>query len=147
MNGLELLEKHPHTTEVIRTWFLERMIESLNDENVPDDFKNFMREQGVEINKLATMIDANPRMLLDVFDENDIIIETSLYPNGEFTIKIGNQATTNSWKTRKEAETFAIEAAFQMLEDKIGEERMTVIAQNGNTGEHYDQETPEEEEK
>jgi hypothetical protein len=123
------------------------MIESLNDENVPDDFKNFMREQGVEINKLATMIDANPRMLLDVFDENKIFIEIFMFPDDTFTCKISNGATTQSWKTRKEAETFAIEAAFQMLEDKLGEERMTIIAQNGNTGEHYDQETPEEEEK
>jgi hypothetical protein len=119
MNGLELLENHPHTAVVVRAWFLEQMIESLKDENVPDDFKNFMRDQGIENDKLAVMIDVNPRMLFDVFDENEIVIETSLYPNGEFTIKIGNQATTNSWKTRKEAELFAIDAAFEMLENKL----------------------------
>lgn len=119
MTGLELLEKHPYTAEVVKAWFVEKMIESLKTEDVPDDFKNFMREQGVEYDKLAVMIDANPRMLLDVFDDNDVVIETSLYPNGEFTIKIGNQATTNSWKTRKEAELFAIDAAFDILEDKL----------------------------
>lgn len=119
MNGLELLENHPHTAVVVRAWFLEQMIESLKDENVPDDFKNFMRDQGIENDKLAVMMDVNPRMLFDVFDENEIVIETSLYPNGEFTIKIGNQATTNSWKTRKEAELFAIDAAFEMLENKL----------------------------
>jgi hypothetical protein len=96
-----------------------KMIESLKDENVPDEFKDYMREQGIDNDKLGTMIDLNPRMLLDVFDANDIIIETSLYPNGEFTIKIGNQATTNSWKTRKEAELFAIDAAFDILENKL----------------------------
>jgi hypothetical protein len=58
-------------------------------------------------------------MLFDVFDDHNIIIETSLYPNGEFTIKIGNQATTNSWKTRREAELFAVEAAFEILENKL----------------------------
>lgn len=140
LTGLELLEKHPHTAEVVKAWFVEKMIESLKTEDVPDDFKNFMREQGVEYDKLAVMIDANPRMLLDVFDENDIVIETSLYPNGEFTIKIGNGATTNSWKTRKEAELFAVETAFEILEEKLKEERMTIIAQNGNTGEHYEEE-------
>lgn len=139
MTGLELLEKHPYTAEVVKAWFVEKMIESLKTEDVPDDFKNFMREQGVEYDKLAVMIDANPRMLLDVFDDNDVVIETSLYPNGEFTIKIGNQATTNSWKTRKEAELFAIDAAFEMLEDKLSEERMKIIGQNGNTGEHYEE--------
>lgn len=119
MSGLELLEKHPRSGEVIRAWFLKQMFESFNDKDVPDEFKNFMREQGVDNDKVAKMIDINPRMLLDVFDENDVVIETSLYPNGEFTIKIGNQATTNSWKTRKEAELFAIDAAFDILEDKL----------------------------
>jgi len=119
MKGLELLEKNPLSAEIVRAWFMERMIESFKDENVPDEFKDFMREQGIDNDKLGTMIDVNPRMLLDVFDANDIIIETSLYPNGEFTIKIGNQATTNSWKTRKEAEIFAIDAAFDILENKL----------------------------
>jgi hypothetical protein len=119
MSGLELLEKHPRSGEVIRAWFLKQMFESFNDQDVPDEFKDFMREQGVENDKVGKMIDINPRMLLDVFDDNDIVIETSLYPNGEFTIKIGNQATTNSWKTRKEAELFAIDAAFDILENKL----------------------------
>lgn len=119
MKALELLEKHPESAEIVRAWFMGKMIESLKDENVPDEFKDYMREQGIDNDKLGTMIDLNPRMLLDVFDANDIIIETSLYPNGEFTIKIGNQATTNSWKTRKEAELFAIEAAFEILENKL----------------------------
>jgi hypothetical protein len=119
MKGIDLLNKHTASAEVIRAWFLEKMIESLQTSDVPDDFKNMMRETGIEDDKLAIMIDANPRMLLDVFDDNDIIIENSLYPDGTFTIKIGNQATTQSWKTRKEAELFAIEAAFEILENKL----------------------------
>ena len=119
MSGLELLEKHPYATEVIRTWFLEKMIESLNDQSVPDEFKDFMRGQGIDNERLSTMIDANPRMLFDVFDENDLFIEIFMYPDVTFTCKIGNEATTNSWKTRKEAEMFAIEAAFEMLENQL----------------------------
>jgi hypothetical protein len=119
MKGIDLLQKHTASAVVIRAWFLEKMIESLQTSDVPDDFKNMMRETGIEDDKLAIMIDANPRMLLDVFDDNDIIIENSLYPDGTFTIKIGNQATTKSWKTRKEAEAFAIEAAFEILENKL----------------------------
>jgi hypothetical protein len=119
MSGLELLEKHPYATEVIRTWFLEKMIESLNDQSVPDEFKDFMRGQGIDNERLSTMIDANPRMLFDVFDENDLFIEIFMYPDVTFTCKIGNEATTNSWKTRKEAEMFAIEAAFDILENQL----------------------------
>lgn len=139
MKAIELLEKYPLTTEVVRDWFIRKMVESVNEDNdVPEDFKNFMIEQGVPNDRLCIFIDANPRSLFDVFDENDVVIETSLYPNSEFTIKIGNQATTNSWKTRKEAEAFAVEAAFEILEETLAEERMKIISQNGNTGEHYE---------
>jgi hypothetical protein len=119
MKGIDLLQKHTASAVVIRAWFLEKMIESLQTSDVPDDFKNMMRETGIEDDKLAIMIDANPRMLLDVFDDNNIIIENFLYPDGTFTIKIGNQATTQSWKTRKESELFAIDAAFEILENKL----------------------------
>jgi UPF0288 family protein (methanogenesis marker protein 3) len=120
MKGLELLETYPLSAEVVRASFMQKMIQSVKgDDEVPEDFKNFMIEQGIENDKMAIMIDANPRMLFDVFDENDIVIETLLYPSKEFTIKIGDQATTNSWKTRKEAELFAIDAAFEMLENQL----------------------------
>jgi len=119
MKGLELIQKYPLAAKVIKDWFLERMITSLNDESIDQDFKDYILEQGLENEKMAILIDANPRMLFDVFDENDIVIETLLYPSKEFTVIIGRQATTNSWKTRKEAELFAIEAAFEILENKL----------------------------
>jgi hypothetical protein len=119
MKTRELLEMHPLTTEVIRTWFFDQMVASFDDETVPEEFKEMMKQEGVTNERLATLIDVQPRTLFDVFDANDIIIETLLYPSREFTIKIGNEATTNSWKTRKEAELFAIEAAFNLLEERL----------------------------
>lgn len=120
MKAIELLEKHPLSTELVRNWFMQKMIESVKGDNeVPEDFKNFMLEQGIENDKIAIMIDGNPRILFDVFDDNDIVIETLLYPSKEFTVIIGRQATTNSWKTRKEAEAFAIEVAFDILENQL----------------------------
>jgi len=119
MTGLELLEKYPLAKKVVKDWFMRTMLESFKDENVPEEFKQFMLEEGVEDDKVGKLIDVNVRILFDVFDENGIVIETSLYPNGEFTIKIGNEATTKSWKTRKEAEHFGVEAAFEILENKL----------------------------
>lgn len=138
MKAIELLEKYPLTTEVVRDWFITRMMESINeDSDVPEDFKKFMIDQGVPNDRLCVFIDANPRSLFDVFDDNDLFIEIFMYPDVTFTCKIGNEATTNSWKTRKEAEIFAIEAAFEMLENKLkpvledGESDVTVT-DNGN---------------
>lgn len=119
MSALQILKKNPESAKLVINWFFDKMIESLKDDSINEEFRNFMREQALDDKKMSVMIDSNPRMLFDVFDVNDIIIETSLYPNGEFTIKIGNEATTKSWKTRKEAELFAIEAAFEILENKL----------------------------
>ena len=130
MKTSELLEKHPLATEVVRTWFFNEMVKSFADENVPEEFKEMMKQEGVTNERLATLIDVQPRTLFDVFDENSIVIETSLYPNGEFTIKIGNQATTNSWKTRKEAEIFAVEAAFELLEERLKPIELPALEEN-----------------
>lgn len=119
MSGIEVLEKHPLAAKVVKDYLLEKMLESFKDETVPEEFKEMMRKEGVENDKVAALIDANPRFLFDVFDDNEIVVETHLYPNNEFTIKIGNQATTNSWKTRKEADAFAVETAFELLENKL----------------------------
>ena len=139
MSGIELLEKYPLAAKVVNEWVTKQMLESFKDESVPEEFKHYMLQQGVDNDKLAVMIDAQPRFLFDVFDENDIIIQILLEKDNTFSHKILSVVTTNSWKTRRESEKHAIEAAFDILEEKLGEERMKVIAQNGNTGEHYDE--------
>jgi hypothetical protein len=122
MKGIDLLQKHTASAVVIRAWFLEKMIESLQTSDVPDEFKNMMRETGIEDDKLAIMIDANPRMLLDVFDDNNIYLNIfrvknifmwSLYDIEEQILD------GRVFNTRKETELSAIEAAFEILENKL----------------------------
>ena len=137
MKGLEILQKYPHSADVVRKWLFNRMVESMQDDSVPEDFKEAMMNEAVTNERLAVFIDTNPRMLFDVFDENDLFIEIFMYPDVTFTCKIGNEATTNSWKTRKDAEAFAIEAAFEMLENKLkpvseDEHFDTASGDNGN---------------
>lgn len=142
MKGIDLLNKYTASAEIIREWFLEKMIESLQTTDVPDDFKNMMKQTGIENDKLAIMIDSNPRMLFDVFDDNEIYLNI-------FTVKnifmwsfydIEEQILDGRvFNTRKEAELLAIEKAFEILEERLGEKRMNIIGQNGNTGEHYDE--------
>lgn len=119
MTGLEIIEKYPLSIEIIREWYKQKMLEALVDKSVSEEFAKYMVEQGVPEELLISTIEENPRMLFDIFDANDIIVETFLYPHGEFTIKIGNQATTQSWKTRKEAEAFAVVAALDILEHTL----------------------------
>lgn len=129
MKGLDLLEKYPASAKVIKDWFLQSMIDSFKDDTVPEEFKQFMLEQGIEDDKVGTLIDVNPRMLLDVFDEHDIIIYFMIFssPQGvkfSAAIHTGNDEVKpnpigKQCNTRKEAELFAIEAAFELLENKL----------------------------
>ena len=140
MQGLQVLEKYPLSKKVIKDWFMKSMLESFKNEEVPEDFKQFMLEQGIEDDKVAKLIDVNVRILFDVFDENDIYLNISRIKNIFMWSLHENQfLDTRIFNSRKEAEHAAIEAAFEILENKLQEERMNIIAQNGNTGEHYEE--------
>jgi hypothetical protein len=120
MKAIELLEKHPLSAKLVRDWFMERMIESVRgDETVPEDFKNFMLEQGIENDKLSIMIDGNPRILFDVFDENGVIVIIKYHENFGFTWAVEEADEQSFYKTRKEAELSAIEIAFDILENQL----------------------------
>jgi hypothetical protein len=120
MKGLELIVKYPAAGKIVKEWFFKSMLESFKDDSVPDEFKEFMLEQGIEDDKIGTLIDINPRMLLDVFDENEIFIGTHVAQKDTFHSTINNLLVPGgAHYTRKEAESFAIEAAFEMLEEKL----------------------------
>jgi hypothetical protein len=125
MKGLELIEKYPAAGKIVKEWFFKSMLESFKDDTVPDEFKEYMLEQGIEDDKIGVLIDVNPRMLFDVFDENDVIIQ--IIPIKEDKVKYlsrVNQFETpydfrRPYFTRKEAELAAIEAAFEILENNL----------------------------
>lgn len=113
-----LLEKYPYATEAVRDWFMGKMIESFKDQNVPSDFKEYMRQQGIPNDRLAQMIQGNPRVLFDVFDDNKLIINVLCIYKG-FTWDIGDVKSVQVYSSRKEAEHAAVERAFQMLDEKL----------------------------
>ena len=129
MDGITLLKKHPLAAKIIKDWFMKSMIESFKDENVPEEFKQFMLEQGIEDDKVGKLIDVNVRILFDVFDENGIIIYFMIFSSPEgvrfsAAIHTGNDEVKptpigKQYNTRKEAEHFAVEAAFEILETKL----------------------------
>jgi hypothetical protein len=123
LTGLELLEKYPLAKKVVKDWFMQSMLESFKDENVPEEFKQFMLEQGIEDDKVGKLIDVNVRILFDVFDENDIFINIIKEDSTKFmwgyVDTTGNYIKNGLVKTRKEAEHAAIEKAFEILENKL----------------------------
>lgn len=127
MTGLELLEKYPKSAEVIRKFYHDRMLNSLEvDNTIPEDFKEMLKLQEFDNEYIAKFIDGNPRILFDVFDNNDINIVIHAYieePPTEFGYSIPQEgdksATMTIYQTRKEAEVAAVERAFEILNDKL----------------------------
>lgn len=120
MTGLELLESYDKAAIVIKQHFLNVMLESLKDDNLPENFKEYARQTSIDNDKVAVMIDAQPRGLFDVFDANKIYvgITPNLLVGGmEFKYTIGD--ITGEQPTRKEAERIAIEKAFEILNNKL----------------------------
>jgi len=126
MTTNELLDLYPIATEVVRDWFMDKMAESFKNHELPDNFKNLMREQGITNDKLVKLIDVNPRVLFDVFDDNGVIINI-IHVNGVFSWNVNTVKNLNSYSSRREAESAAVQRAFQILDDKLN---ITLIEDN-----------------
>ena len=123
MKGLELLEQNPESAKLICSYYLEVMLESLNDESLPEEFKNHVREQAMDNNNIAAILDGNPRNLFDFFDSHNMYITVTCFSDGSFSYSIiadiGTSGTSEVYKTRKEADKNAVETAIKQLESSL----------------------------
>jgi hypothetical protein len=126
MKGLELLEAYPKAAKVINEFYRSKMMNSMETDDVPDEFKEMLKEQEFDNQYVATFIDANPRILFDVFDSNGVYIEILVdltKDDALFSYVIDGDMMGNVegilYNSRIEAEKVAIEKAFQLLNDKL----------------------------
>jgi hypothetical protein len=119
MNGLELLDEYPKAAIVIKQWYLDKMLESLRDEDLPEDFKEHVRQQGITNENVSKMLEGMPRALFDVFDSHKIYIGTILDENNGFWWTINDIKSTVGYEYRKNCEIAAIKEAFKLLNDKL----------------------------
>jgi hypothetical protein len=115
---LELLEKYPEASKVIVSYYLEKMLEGLNDDKLPENFKDFVRAQGVDNDKIAKILEASPRNLFDVFDSYGFYAEIS-YSEGAFHYVINNYSKVGPYSSRKECDAAAVTVMIQLLNDKL----------------------------
>lgn len=122
MKGIELLEQHPKSGKLICSYYLEIMIESLKDEGLPEDFKESIREEGIDNRNVGAILDGNPRNLFDFFDDQAFFINIMTEKGKTFSYNIIDHVSVGSTlmaKTRKEAEKEAIITAIGMLETRL----------------------------
>jgi glycyl-tRNA synthetase beta subunit len=119
MKGLELLEQNPNVAKLICSYYLEIMLESLKDEGLPEEFKDSVREQGIDNDKIGAIIDGNPRNLFDFFDNHKIIIQIRYSREFQQFVPEVNGVSSYTFSKRKDAEGVAIEEAILMLESSL----------------------------
>ena len=124
MNGKTLLETYPKAAKVIKQHFVDQLVNSLKDADLPEDFKEFARAQEIDNDKVGGLIDAQPRGLFDIFDNNGIYITTPVAAaDGYFRWEINSEAevyeTSEYLDNRKMAEVAAVEKAFEILNNSI----------------------------
>ena len=124
MTGAELLETYPKAAAAIKEFYYGKMIDSLEEDNdIPQEFKDMVKAQQFDSEYVATFIDTNPRFLFDIFDENDIYINVTAFPNKLFIYslvgEVAEVGSTETSNTRKEAEKLVIERAFEILNNKL----------------------------
>ena len=123
MNALELLQENPHAAKVIKEYYVELMLNSLDESSLPENFKDFLKEQGIDDDKVAQMMEANARNVYDVLDENGFVISITYDSTFEkFSWYINGDQHKIVCSTRKEAENQAVAAALYRLERKLNPE-------------------------
>lgn len=124
MNTFELLENNSHAYKVIHDYYLNEIISTLDTSNLPEEFDSYIREKGIDMDKVAAIIDGNPRNLFDVFDDNKIYIDIKANLDGTFMYAlldgdVSNLGSLDKFNTRKQADKAAVEAAIVTLENKL----------------------------
>jgi len=120
---LELLEKYPEATAVVRSYFLEIMLESLNTDGLPEDFKENVRAKGINDDMVKRVLEKSPRNLIDVFDDNGIFINITFdHEYRIFRYSVDGEVDSANYLFRRAAEEAAIKEAFSILNQKIKED-------------------------
>ena len=120
MKTRDFLEQYPGAVDIITKYYTKLMLETMTDD-MPSNFKEYLEQRGFTLDELSTLIDTNPRSLLDVFDENDI--HASLDMRFEerqvrFKVNIDGAISEQSFEKRKDAEEYMVYECIKFLNDK-----------------------------
>jgi len=133
MDAEKLIADNPLTKEQLKEWFLNRLMESVEDFDRDDAFKEFMIKSGITDDQIVTVFKEGGRAALDMFDEKELIINVKHnWKTKKFSYYINDEKESGSYSTRKEAEASALFQAVKMLEEKLTEE----LTQNEETNDN-----------
>jgi len=126
MDVEKLIADNPLTRVELKEWFLKKLMESVEDFDKDDAFKEFMINSGITDDQIVTVFKEGGRAALDMFDEKEVIINIKHnWKTKKFSYYINNDKESGSFSTRKEAEANALSQAVKMLEEKLTQNQET----------------------
>lgn len=119
MKNKQIIETSPNTMECIRKWYSENLKKSLDNEKISEEFKTAILEEGLLDESVDELIEKNPSILLDFFDQK--LIFCSVTPVTEdsrviFKTNFLDSSETRKFDTRFNATRYIILEAFLVLE-------------------------------
>ena len=117
MYTVELLNESQFAKPVILNWFKQQMLDSFQGTELTKEQIEQYIEDTLAEKTFVELININPRMMFDVFDENEIFIRI-IPDNGLFFSCIDDEKPTRN-KTRKGAELSGIIEATKILNNKL----------------------------
>lgn len=117
MYTVELLNESKFAKPVILNWFKEQMLNSFQGTELTKEQIEQYIEDTLAEKTFVELININPRMMFDVFDENEIFIK--IIPDNNFFFSCIDDEKPTIHKTRKEAELSGIIEATKILNNKL----------------------------
>jgi hypothetical protein len=119
-----ILNNYPKTAQLLQDYYTTMMLASIDRANIPDDFKETIRKDGISLDKIEIIVNSNPRHLFEFFDDRSMYIDIKANFDGTFQYalldgNVSNLGSLDKFKTRKQADAAAIEAAISTLENKL----------------------------
>ena len=117
---LELLKSYPEAAKVVKSYYLEIMLETLNENSLPENFKEYVREMGIDDDRLSKMLSGSPRSMFDVFDDSGVFINITFdHEFRTFTYSVDGEVDSQNYLFRKAAEQAAVAEAFRILNARL----------------------------
>jgi len=123
LNLMNSIKDYPQSLRIMTEWFLNDLRLSVKENpDVPEDFREHLLLKGVLTEHLQVLIEVSPRLYFDVFDAHDILI--NIVPIKDihkpmFVVNINDEKVGKVFDKRKEADLYAVEQAFGLLEQKL----------------------------
>jgi hypothetical protein len=120
----KILDNNPLVTAALQLWFTKKMESAVAEAKMSKELKDSFSKTVVSVEKLAPIIEVNPRSLFDFFDENHVYI-LPIMDGDRFSATVnGEQLLIRGFvATRILAENRAVVKAFPILEEILRDEQ------------------------